>query len=101
MKKKNKYILGYMLMAGEKLDIHSMALDKGKVLFNASCVAELPHMGDLVGIVITDPQGDTVWEHDEHVTPCPSGINVGDTLEMDFELDPTGHGRTERWVRVK
>lgn len=101
MGKRNQIVLGYMLMAGEKLDIHDIKLDKGKVLFNASCIATTIHTGDLVGMIVTDLDGETVWEYDEHVTPCPSGINVGDTLEMDFELDPMGHGRTERWVRVK
>ncbi len=101
-KSRNKYVIGYMLMEGEVLDIHQITLDKGKITFNASCIASHPHTGgELVGMVITDPASQVVWEDEEHVTPAPSGINVGDTLEMDFQLDPMGGGRTERWVLVK
>ncbi len=101
MGKRNQIVLGYLYMAGEKLDIHGITLSKGRIMFNASCIASHPHTGDLVGVIITDTEGVQVWTDEEIITPCPSGINVGDTLQMDFELDPTGHGRTERWVRVK
>lgn len=101
MPKENKIIQGYMFMEGEILEILRITLGSGKVQFKASCIAKLPHTGDMIGMVITDIDQTVVWEHDEHITPCPSAIYVGDTLEMDFELDPMGHGRIERWVRVK
>ncbi len=101
MGKRNQTVLGHMYIEEEKLDIHEIKLENGKVSFHASCLAVGYHTGDLVGMIITDNDNLLVWQDEEHITLCPSGINIGDTLEMDFELDPRGTGKVERWVLVK
>lgn len=104
MSKKGKaYVHGYMTVAGDVvLDIIDISLSHGMVFFKARGDVTTSHPpGDLIGIVITDVAFNVVFEDKEMITPCPPGVNPGDTLELDFELDPKGKGKMERWVQAK
>ncbi len=96
-------ILGYLVVGGDvALDIYDISLAHGMVLFKASGGVTVSHPpGDLVGVTVMDMDLKIVFEDEMMLTPCPPGINEGDTLQLDFELDPKGRGKMERWVQVK
>jgi hypothetical protein len=90
---------GTINIAGEVLFIQDINLQGGRINFTARGVVTNNHPpGDLRGVEVFGKDEMIILYDIEFVMSLPHGAIPGDTLTVDFQLDPKVAARTERWV---
>ncbi len=90
---------GTIHIAGEVLFIQDINLRGGRINFTARGVVTNHHPpGDFKGVEVFGEDEMIIFYDIEFVMNLPGGTTPGDTLTIDFQLDPKVAARTERWV---